>query len=246
MSSRLRYVLAAMLVIALAVPSVSVALERTSVRATDVDSQDIWRGGATCSVSYFNLCTGWLYTWSGWSPGDILGVTFESCCGSGSPLSTVGIYMYTGSPTGYGFTGTLAAYDADASHCPTGAPLWSTPWLPATGASPGDLVVFNVGTPITGTNVAMTYTTGTGTGDPYSMASDHPAAGPTGPQSCGFCYPSARAVRTFYWGNATTPLCPGSTLDDGICDVEFMWIATFCDPTPIESTSWGQVKSLYR
>ena len=50
-----------------------------------------------------------------------------------------------------------------------------------------------------------------------------------------------------YGSNKTsTPLCPGSNLNDGICDAEWMWETNINCTTSIESNSWGQIKGLYR
>ncbi|MBZ0269256.1 hypothetical protein K8I85_13965 [bacterium] len=246
MSSRLRWVLLVAVTVALVSPSIGLGLERTSV-AVQNDGDDLWRGGTSCSVSYWNTCTGWLWVWDGWSPQDMMGVTFETCCGNqeSSTLESIGIYVYTGSPTGYGFTGTLEAWDADETLCPTGSAIWSMSWLP-TPATQGPVVI-PVGVAIPDSNVTVTFTNGTGVGAPVSLVTDHPAAGPTGPQSCGFCYPSTRTIHSFYFGSPSTVLCPGSTLNDGICDSEFWWTAVFsCTPTSVDARSWGTLKNLYR
>jgi len=89
-------------------------------------------------------------------------------------------------------------------------------------------------------------TFGDAPGNPASIATDHPAAGPTGPAACGACYPTTRVSHSFYWGNAASPLCPGSALNDGVCDAEFLIeiVATCTDY--ILPESWAAVKQLYR
>lgn len=247
MSSRLQWVLLVAVTVALVTPSIGLGLERTSVVAPDYGGDDPWRGGATCSVSYWNTCTGWIWVWDGWSPQDVVGVAFETCCGNQetSELTSVGVDAYVGAPTGYGFTGMLAVYDADATLCPTGTALWSQSWLPTPGATGTGAIP--VGVAIPDSNVVVTFTNGTGVGSPLGLVTDHPAAGPTGPQACGFCFPSARTIHSFYFGTPGTVLCPGSTLNDGVCDSEFTWTASFtCTPTSVDQSSWGTVKNLYR
>ncbi|MBZ0267963.1 hypothetical protein K8I85_07395, partial [bacterium] len=82
---------------------------------------------------------------------------------------------------------------------------------------------------------------------PAAFPTDHPAAGPTGPQACDLCYPSTRTIHTFRFGNADSPLCPGSPLNDGVCDAEALyWSAQFSCAISVEPTSWGSLKNLYR
>ncbi len=95
-------------------------------------------------------------------------------------------------------------------------------------------------------NFAVAFRFGPGTDSPLSIPTDHPLAGPTGPVACGPCYPSTRDSRTFYWGPTGTPLCPGSPLNDGLCDAQFLWDASMQCVVSVESSSWGAIKGLYR
>jgi len=230
------FVLAAMLVFATS----GLALEKTAVRA-DRTNADGWDAGASCSVTYANICTGWLWVWSGWSPGDTFGVGFEPCCANGALVGATA-YFWTGSPSGYGFTGTLTLSEGDANLCPTATVLNSVIILPPGG--PESLA----GAGAAGANAVLAYTVGAGVGNPISMPTDHPAAGPTGPQACGSCFPSTRPIHTFYYGTPATPLCPGSSFNDGICDAEgLFWSAAFTGCTiSVEENTWGAVKNLYR
>ncbi len=232
------FVLAAMLVFATS----GLALEKTAVQMTDGRSNDGWATGAiTCSVTYANTCTGWLWVWSGWSATDNVGEVFEPCCSGQTTLGATNLYVWTGSPSGYGFTGTISVSDADANGCAAGL-LGSASLLPLSGSN---VNVWNVAA---GGSVVLNYQLGNSAfPDPFVIPSDHPAAGPTGPQSCGFCYPSNRTIHSFYYGNATTSLCPGSSLNDGICDAEWLnWAATFSCTVSVEDNTWGAVKNLYR
>lgn len=244
MMSRLRLTLAAALIAACMIPATGLALEKTAVVARDVDHPGVWRGGTTCTVSYYNTCTGWLWVWDGWNPNDRVGVAFTSCCpgGSSTAVDEVYIYAWTGAPAGYGFTGTVDVWAADGDLCPTGPSLAQSPWLPASGFLPISLG----GVTIPGDNFAISFTGGPGLNSPVSYPSDHPAAGATGPQSCGACYPTTRVTRSFYWGTPASPLCPGSSLSDGICDAEMFWDVTVSCTTPVTPTSWGAVKNMYR
>jgi hypothetical protein len=51
---------------------------------------------------------------------------------------------------------------------------------------------------------------------------------------------------SYYYGTATSPLCPGASLTDGIGAVEWLWDCILDCVTPVETKSWGRVKNLYR
>ncbi|MBZ0267708.1 hypothetical protein K8I85_06100 [bacterium] len=219
-----------------AVPALS--LERTAIRA-DRMTRDGWDAGASCTVTYANTCTGWLWVWSGWSPTEVFGVIFEPCCESGSLVSTQA-YFWTGAPPGWGFTGTLAIQEV-AADCP-GTVIDSHPLLPPTGP------VIDIWTAPPGP-VALTYRTAPSVpfDGPVKIPTDHPAAGPTGPPACGLCYPTTRVTHTFRFGNAMSPLCPGERLNDGVCDAEALyWYGGFHCAVSVEESSWGALKNLYR
>ena len=231
------FVLAASLVFATS----GLALEKTAARMTDDGRAGDWNAGTTCSVAYYNTCTGWVWVWSGWSPGDVIGVCFDNCClpSHGFVVSNWA-FVWTAAPSGYGFTGTIAVSDADADCCPAGT-LQATPFLPASG---WNLYTWNA--KISGSAFTVTVTHGPASGSPLSYATDHPAAGPTGPQSCGTCFPSTRPTNSFYYGTPAAPLCPGSGLDDGVCTSEFLWDAQLSCVVSVEEASWGSIKNLYR
>jgi hypothetical protein len=229
------FVLAATLVFATS----GLALEKSTVRMGDDTRAGDWNAGATCSVSYFNTCTGWLWVWSGWSPGDVLGTCFDNCCAGGGVLDASAIYVWTAAPSGYGFTGTISMGDADAACCRSNT-LGAQVFFPISGWNTY-LWSANVGASFV-VDVAL----GPGTGSPIVFPTDHPAAGPTGPQACGHCYPSPRNNHTYYYGTQTSPLCPGSPLNDGVCDAELWQYAFLSCTVSVEEESWGKVKNLYR
>ncbi|MBZ0267916.1 hypothetical protein K8I85_07160, partial [bacterium] len=154
--------------------------------------------------------------------------------------------FWTGAPSGWGFTGVLTVSDA-SNGCP-GTEFGSHPVLPVNGA------VADTWTGIPAGPVVLTYEFGPADPDEWppppsrvSIPTDHPAAGPTGPQACGYCYPSTRPIHTFHFGTSDSPLCPGSPLNDGVCDAEALyWSAQFSCAISVEPTSWGSLKNLYR
>jgi hypothetical protein len=229
------FVLAAMLVFATS----GLALEKTSVRANPGDVSG-WDAAASCSVFYANTCTGWLWVWTGWAPLDQFGVVLDPCCPNGQ-LTTTQTRFWTGSPPGYGFTGTLGVSPVVAG-CP-GPYYQSIPYLPIGGTNQIHPWAVPAG------SVVLTYQLSNNpVADPLAVPTDHPAIGPTGPQACGFCYPSTRTIHTFQFAVAGSPACPGLTFNDGVCDSELLnWGGLFTGcPVSVEENSWGAVKNLYR
>jgi len=245
MKPMFRFVVPAALATAIAFSSPVSALEKTSARLTE--DFDGWRSAGTstnCLVAYYNTCTDWIWIWGGWAPGDRIGVCFDACCGTGlgAAVDSSYVYWYTGAPSGYGYTGSIGVYAVDGSCCPTGPALASQPLLPLSGWN-GAGFSPNVSVP---GQFAVMFTFGPGMGTPATAVTDHPNAGPTGPPACGSCYLSTRTNHSFYWGDTTTPLCPGSPFFDDLCNAEFLWDASMHCFTSVEETSWGTIKNLYR
>jgi hypothetical protein len=216
--------------VALAAPGF--ALERTQIR-DDGQGYDGWSSASfSCAVIYYNRCTLWSWVWSGWGPFDRVGVCIDAnACLPGARLEQTALRVFGSAPAvGYGFTGTVSVYPVDSNCCPVfSQQLASQAWFPGTvvncypNGGPWDVHNWWAYHP---SRFALVYEfgpAGGGGGLPSCVAhivTDHPAAGPTGPAACGYCYPLDRQVHTWYFGNNTTTLCPGSTLNDGVCDAE--------------------------
>ena len=222
------------------------ALERTSVPLEGRVDLANWSAGASCTVTYFNACTGWVWIWDGWSHTERVGMAINTCCPEGASafLTTANFYAWRGVPSGYGFTGTASIYSVDSGGC-LGTLLGKQPPLPATGD--------NITTwflPAHGRSIAMVYEhAGPRYPDPTTWVSDHPAEGPTGPPACGTCYPSARSGDSYLFGLVGSPLCPGSNLNDGVCDAEWLWTATFLcadGGVAVQPETWSAIKAMYR
>ncbi|GJM43899.1 MAG: hypothetical protein DHS20C21_07410 [Gemmatimonadota bacterium] len=220
----------------------STALQRREVPTTADRDLDNWKAGATCSVSYFNTCTGWIWAWSGWANEDVVGIAYDPCC-DGAVLEATSTYVWSGACcVSWGFTGTIEVSTADSDGCPTTL-LAQRSFFPASG-----LNVHTWNAPAVGP-VALTITVASKYfANSMVLPSDHPAAGATGPAACGFCYPSDRETHSFYYGNnGTGRNCPGQPLFDGVCNAEWLdWSALFTCPVGIEDSSWGTIKNLYR
>jgi hypothetical protein len=231
------FVLAATLVFATS----GLALEKSSLRIDDERTSD-WNAGATCTVIYYNVCTGWIWGWSGWSANDQIGTCFDNCCPGGGTLDQTRLRVWTAAPSGYGFTGTISIYDdANGNCCPDDAIIMSQVFFPVTA---WNTYSWNVTVP---GDFIQTAALGPQPGWPGAFFTDHPAAGPTGPQPCGTCYPSPRdPLHSYYFGTVAAPLCPGSSLNDGVCAAEFLMEVTLSCAVSVEKESWGKVKNLFR
>lgn len=232
------FVMAAMLVFATS----GFALEKTAVQFDGDNGLDEWNAGATCSVLYYNTCTGWLWIWSGWSPGEYFGTCFTNCCGDDGQLTSSFVFVFSPYPTGYGFTSTIAVENVDENCCPTGQ-IASQVFFPAPSAWNNFGWGVNVGATFA---ITITISEAATLANPVEIATDHPAAGPIGPQACGACYPNPRTSNTYHYGLKGSPSCPGSGLSDGICDVELFNVAVLACPVSVEEASWGSIKNLYR
>lgn len=227
----------------LALASSSFALEKRAVRNT-VDT-DGWNSATTCQTTYFNICTGWVWIWTGFGPGERVGTTNSRCC-TGA-LTQTQTYQLTATPPGYGFTGTIAVQNADANLCPVGAPLASQPWLSNGDGVSLSLQVHNWNVNIPNATYALVYTFGPASGNPTAICTEHPLAGPTGPAACGTCYPVSRANHSFDWLTTSTPLCPGSAFNDGSgCSAQVLVFQFMTCQVAVEPQTWGNIKNLYR
>lgn len=243
MRSLIRVLVATSLLVVF-VSAPTLALEKSVRRFTDTEHGDAWRGSAPCSLVYYNTCTGWIWVWNGWAPNDRFGVAFDSCCPVGNQTSVGATFAYfaSGAPAGYGFTGALDVYDADAQGCPTGSSLASAPLLPAAGWNTYDFL----GTVVPDASFLIMFTNGAGAANPMAIGTEHPAAGPTGAAACGTCYPSNRTNHSFWWGVPASPYCPGQPMNDGVCDAQFLWDVSVGCAVATEQTTWGSMKNLYR
>lgn len=144
-----------------------------------------------------------------------------------SLLLSTSIRVFSSSPTGWGFTGSVGIQPVDENGCPTGSPMAQVPWLPE---GPFDTHLWSV--PIS-TDFAVVYTFSVLPSIRYSLSpvgTDHPSAGPTGPPACGLCYPVTRPNHSYQWGSVAAPNCPGIPFFDGLCDAQLRLDISLCVP----------------
>jgi hypothetical protein len=215
------------------------ALERASVRLGDLAEHESWSRSSTGTIRYYNNCTGWVWVWPVYRTAG-MGEVFDSGGGGSLTNSWVLTYYGTGS-CGYGYYGTISVHDVDASDCPVDPPL-ATRLICFPNRGGGEWQGINWGGVEVSSRFALVVKANNTSG---WVASDHPGAGATGPIACGTCFPTTRQTHSFYWG-ASSPDCPGEPLFDGFCNAELLIDATVVQPTPVETKSWGGIKSLYR
>jgi len=203
-------------------------------------------GGATgfCSIVYYNLCSGWLWVWSGWAPGDEAGVCFDlpTDCGKlpGETCANTGFWWYWRyTAPGYGFTVSYDLYDLDASCCKVAN---------VGGLANQDPVerwnyYAGLGT-VTTDNAGLVATFDVGT-LPY-LGTDNNPKNFGAPVACPGYAPDG--MHSFYFGGPATQYCPPLYLADGLGNVQILMDAGFdCQGgTATEDASWSGVKSLFR
>jgi hypothetical protein len=245
--------LIAVLGISIAVPAGALEKQARPDSGIDRDGAAQWSMGCTSTIRYFNLCTGWIWTWSGWQPEDRASVYFQTeSCVDLHVLEESWHFAQTGAPAGYGYTGTMKLQAVDSIRCPS-VTLATRPFLPAPG---WNRVVWQEFPPSGSLGYLVTWTNGPVPGSPVVWLTDHPSAGPTGPPACGTCYPVQRGTRSYRFGPAASPFCPGIVFEDDGCNAELVWEITglftkwvgppvSVDPH-LEASSWGAIKNLYR
>lgn len=198
-------------------------------------------------MSYYNVCTGWVWCWGSLIHHTNFGVVADACCVDGqAALAQTTHFICSGAPSGYGYTGSIAVYAVDGADCPISPPIHSQPYLPSTDTFPFQTLNWG-GVPIPSRfAIIVTVVAEFGYLNPASFGTDHPAAGPTGPPACGTCYPAGRPNHSFLYFAAGSPVCPGIPINDGICDAQLMWDIDLSCTVSVEESSWGQIKVLYR
>jgi hypothetical protein len=232
------FVSAFVLVAICAFATSSFALQKSQARFTG-DEIDNWAAQVTCTVHYYNICTGWVWVWSGFADGETPGTVFDNCCGNDGALTGSFQYFPTGAPPAYGFTGSAQVNTVTGTVPHNEALVWppvaQIPYLPA-GAG-WEYIAWGVSVP---SRFAVSYTIADANayGTPVAMYSD-------GPFGCGNCFPTNRTTNSYNFGIGGT-LVPGIALFDGACYVEWLSAVSLKCPVAVEDESWGSIKNLYR
>ncbi len=173
------------------------------------DDREEWRGGpATCLINYYNICTGWVWVWSGFADGDRIGVNFSNCCGGGfigrahrdpnlhRDERSVRLRLHRNARrVRRGRPGLPDGILAGDAVLPSDEPLAHVDYSAAPISLPESFVML-----YTNAQDAIP--------NPAAIGSDHPAAGPTGPQACGTCFQANRTNHSFVYGTAAITALP--------------------------------------
>ena len=202
-------------------------------------------GGATgaCSIIYYNLCSGWLWLFSGFVPGDMAGVVFDlpTDCNKvvGEDCANTGFWWYWRyTLPDYGYSLSYDLYEVDANMCLTTSvgslaaqdPVERWNYYAGLGSTIGDFAA-----------IVATWDGGT---LPY-LGTEHNTNNAGSPVACpGFVLTVGHG---YIWGNVGSVYCPPYHIaHDGYVDV--LMDAGFECPTPssTEDASWGGIKNLFR
>ncbi|RPJ43891.1 MAG: hypothetical protein EHM19_07805 [Candidatus Latescibacterota bacterium] len=199
-----------------------------------------------CSIIYYNLCSGWLWTYSGFAAGDEVGVSFDmpADCGMypGEIVTNYSFWWYWRyTAPGWGYTITYRMYDLDAQLCKVGSPIYVI-----AGQDPTERWNYYPGFGMCWEpQVAITATYDKG-GLPR-FATDNNDASYSAPNGCpGFVI---GPIHSHYWGGLATQYCPPQYFADNYGAVDCLMDALFdtylWDSTK-QPSSWTAVKSLFR
>ncbi|MEZ5063141.1 MAG: hypothetical protein R3B81_00315 [bacterium] len=217
-------------------PALGLQVQRIQPRLDDP-----WRDGPPVTLSYYNLCTGWVWHWNHleFREGEVVGTTLEVPSGYDA---LVGQWTYLA----YGLAGrgfcvcSVASVDGGVAD----SLLATTYFVPEAGWN-----FINWDVPVSGE--ISVWVEG-----PYidylgGVVTENPGFGPDGSgPACGTCYPIGRPTRSRYsFGGYPPP--QGAEFQDGSgCSAELIWDFVLASPTTdvpgVESTSWSRLRTIFR
>jgi len=192
---------------------------------------------STCSIVYWNTCSGWIWAWA--SALVVWGVVFDlpADCGAlpGVVCENTGFWWYwLDAMPGYGYTVDYRLYNADESLCLVGPPLNTLPGiepLPRWNSYPG------LG-PVDSGFAAITVK--------YNCSSIPKIVTDNAHRnSMSGCAPVPEEVHSVMYDLGIP--CPAFPVQDRVGPCNILMDATFsCEETSIEPASWGAIKALFR
>jgi len=239
-----------LLVAALAISVVGLAyadLEFTPAKVP-ANLQESPGGGAAgqCLVQYYNACSGWIYVWTGWLAGDMVGTIYDlpADCDpaafepGGCTLYEARFVIWTVLP-GWGYTVDFEVYDVDAQDClvtPALAGMYDVDFP----SGPSWWILGNFG-PVPDKHA---FTMAWDTGIYPTIATDNP---PSNYQAPYYCAGYVVDGHSYVFAASGTPYCPPVFMNDGTYDVNLYARNTYdCVVVATEEESWGGVKNLFR
>jgi hypothetical protein len=228
-----------------------IPFQKQAVREAIVPHGQFEGARGTCSVVYYNICSGWIWVWSPFTgrdarEADQIGVVFdlpEDCnMEPGSECLNLGFWWYWRyTVPGWGYTLSYHLWNADENNCKIG---------PAVGAllrqDPVERWNYYPGLGWTASDyVAITATMDRGA-LPY-WVTDNNWKNAAAPIRCEG-WPGPIEKHSFIFGEGYEgTICPTYYLGDGMGPVQFLMDASFeSQGIAIEPASWGTIKSLFR
>jgi hypothetical protein len=207
-----------------------------------------WTSG-TCTIVYYNYCSGWLWTYAPFAPARDryyyqIGVVFNlpADCGKmpGEVCTNTGFWWYWR----YTLPGYIdrVSYDlwvVDEDACKVGPSLGTLPdrdpierwnYYSGLGSTTADHVAI-MASPVSGSP---------------RIATDNNARNSQAPIACAD-WPGPIEPHSFWFGTPGTQYCPPDAFRDGFGPVQILMRASFsCEATAVEPSSWGAIKTLFR
>ncbi|MBM3321352.1 MAG: hypothetical protein FJY73_11820 [Candidatus Eisenbacteria bacterium] len=194
-----------------------------------------------CPIVYYNICSGYRWTWAWGMAGEEAGVVFDlpAECDKvqGTECTNLGFWWYwIQTQPGYNYTVTYRLFRADSQFCKAGPPIgtlsrqdpverWN--YYPGLGATQDDVV---------GLSASLDWG-----GRPYLVTDNNVKNQQKG------CAPVPTVAHSMHYGTVWEQYCPPQPLTDQLGFVNILMDATFsCEETSIEPASWGAIKTLFR
>jgi len=228
-----------------------IPFQRQAVQEAIVPPGRVEGGTGTCSVVYYNICSGWFWLWSPFTDRDgrwmdQIGVVFDlpEDCGKapGSECTHLGFWWYWRyTRPGYGYTLSYHLWNADDGNCKVGPaigalyrqdPVERWNYYPGLGSTTSDYVTITA----TMDKGALPY-----------WVTDNNHKNAAAPIRCAG-WPGPIEKHSFIFGEGYQgTICPTYYVGDQLGPVQFLMRASFsCPETSIEPASWGTIKSLFR
>ncbi len=203
----------------------------------------------TCTIVYYNFCSGWIWLWSDWNAGDQVGVTFDlpTDCSWGNNIyyfCNIGSFWYWRyTAPGYGFTITYDLYETDASGCLSGSSHGSSTMDPVErwNFTGGLGCAYDVVPAVTATWDQGTL--------PYAATDNNASNLNAGPACISDPGTPGTGTSLQYAAAGSTVYCPPIAFADGVGYVDLIMASFFscaCYPDATKDASWGEIKSLFQ
>jgi hypothetical protein len=210
-----------------------------------------WGTSDYCFLSYYNVCSGWVYGCDGSASGDVVGLEFktEDCAdgiGACTRILRAWIYLCDLGPA-YEPTCTTAGIARQGDQPGHLGEIVSVPYCPPRWYEGWNIVTFDP--PVTVDGGGIFYLTWDRDPHPRAVVDARPMN--CSPNEGGCMSDCPAPARSYRYGNIATGSFSGSQFYYGVyyesaCDLLVRVVVSCAGPTAVEGRSWGRVKALYR